>query len=194
MTKLVGDSARLKAIAKKLEAIGGRHFLTGLSENLAEETLSLISEGFRTATDPYGKAWAGKVFPNGKNPLAGRTARLRRGWHPTNVTALGFGVSPSVDYAAYHQFGTGIYGPKRSRIEPTNGDVLSFKIPGRAPKRKRRKRGAAKGKRRRGNWVYFTSVEGSPKRRMIPDGRGTPRKWLNRLERVAVLHLRESMR
>jgi phage gpG-like protein len=77
--------------------------MIGASRSMAEETLNLIKDGFRSEQDPYGKAWAPKQANDGRKVLSGKTSRLKGGWHVVSATASGFRVAPSVDYAAPHQ-------------------------------------------------------------------------------------------
>lgn len=103
---LTGDFAKLRQWSTKIKAAGGTKALKELSENLAEEALELVAEGFRDEQDPSGERWARKKVPDGRQVLVGKTARLRRGWHRRKVTASGFTIGPAVKYAQYHQSGT----------------------------------------------------------------------------------------
>ncbi len=77
--------------------------LAQCTRRMSVETISMIQEGFRDETDPYGNKWAPKKRPDGRKILRGRTSRLRLGWHAAQVTPRRFIVKPSVDYAAAHQ-------------------------------------------------------------------------------------------
>jgi hypothetical protein len=132
------------------------------ADNAAEEIVDLVAECFATQKSPYGEPWPDKVFDDGRAVLVGNTTRLRRGWH---VKKLGRGkrrVMPNVDYAKYHQDGTGIYGPHKSPITPKLKRALAF-----------RTTGGTKGPK-----AVFRSVKGVPPRKMIPDAaRGLPPQW-----------------
>lgn len=176
--KLSGSTSGLRKYAEKLRAAGSDTVLRRLSDNIAEEGLSLIEEAFATETSPDGDKWAPKVFSDGRQVLVGSTTRLRRGWHRKYISAGGFALAPSVTYAKY-QFGTGIYGPRHAPIRPTSAKALSFKV----QTARSYKSGAvvSVGRGRGHNWkssrVFFSSVKGAPPRRMIPAGKRLPEKW-----------------
>jgi hypothetical protein len=87
-----------------IELVRGNQVALGrISQTMAAETLKLIQVGFNTETDPYEKRWAPKKRPDGRKVLRGKTGRLRRGWHFRRVTARGYDIFPSVDYATPHQ-------------------------------------------------------------------------------------------
>lgn len=179
-----GDFGKLKAWQKRLESLGSNEVRERLAKNLAEEAISLVQEGFRTETDPYGKQWAPKVFGDGYAVLV-RSNELRRGWHRSKVSAQGFRISPSATAAKYAKFtlGTGVYGPSKKPITPKNGTFLAFKTPGYVTRAA--VRGMAKGAKRKkfggarsGSYIFVRSVKGSPPRLMVPQKkRGLPPKW-----------------
>jgi len=164
--RLAGSTRELRKLASQLRNAGSDSVLRHLSDNLAEEGLSLIEEGFATETDPDGNKWAPKVFPDGRQVLVGKTTRLRRGWHRKYVAAVGFSIAASVVDAKWQQEGTGIYGPRHTPIRPVKAKVLSFTV----------QRAAGKGKWKSGR-VFANSVKGAPPRRMIPSGKKLPEKW-----------------
>jgi phage gpG-like protein len=138
-----------------------------VSASVAEESINLIKDGFRKETDPYGRRWAPKRFPDGRKALSGRTSRLKGGWHITRQTRDKIVIAASVDYADYHQHGTGIHGPRRQRIFPTEKQALRFPGPGGKP-------------------VFAKSVEGVQQRMMVPDEiKGLPPRWERRLNEAA---------
>ena len=156
--KLTGDFAVLNDMVARLSNL--EKVLPEISRNAAEETLSLIRDGFQKQEDPYGENWKKKAFPDGRAVLVGKTARLRNGWHVKRANRSGFLVAPSVNYAQYHQGGTGVHGPKGTRIKPKKARALRFEAGG--------------------NTIFRRSVEGAPKRKMIPD-RGLPARWRDAL-------------
>lgn len=103
---LRGDFAKLKSWTRKIEGASRSKALKDLADNLAEEALDLVAEGFANESDPYGKRWKAKKKPDGRSVLVGKTARLRRGWHRKRVSSKGFRIGPAVDYAQYHQEST----------------------------------------------------------------------------------------
>ena len=119
--KLSGDFGALREFAGQLEKAGHSKALQELSENLAEEALDLVAEGFKGEHDPSGRSWKPKKKPDGRSILVGKTSRLRRGWHRKVANTRGFTIGPAVKYAGYHQFGTRTIParrmvPKRGRL------------------------------------------------------------------------------
>lgn len=157
--KLSGDFAELKRWEKQVSK--APKVLDMLSTQLAEETIDLIREGFTTTTDPYGKAWAKPKLRSGQ--ALSLTGGLRSSWHRVSSNAEGFVVASGKGYAKYHQSGTGIYGPRRRRIEPIRAKAL-----GPLP-----------------NGKFYRSVRGSPRRRMTPTGSPLPAPWKRRYVEAA---------
>jgi hypothetical protein len=154
-----GDGfASLERWARKVEKAGSTAGLQSLAANLCEEAIELVAEGFERETDPYGKAWARKRFPDGRQVLVGNTARLRRGWHRKSVSSGGFTIAPSVKYARYAQHGRG---PVRAKP----GKALRFMVGGKA--------------------VFRKSVGPAPARKMVPDRGRLPDRWRKSLLIVA---------
>lgn len=150
--------------------------LDSVSASLAEEAVGLIQEGFRTETDPYGRRWKPKAIADGRKTLSGRTNRLKSGWHVTRQTRDEFTIAPAVEYAEYHQEGTGIHGPKKRRIEPRTAKALRFPGPGGKP-------------------IFAKSVAGVPQRMMVPSElMGLPPAWEERFNEAATDALAESFR
>ena len=98
--KVKGDNKidAWKAILKSAPEI-----VSVMSEQVAEEALALVNEGFAKQTDPYGKAWQEKKVDDGRSILVGKTTRLRRGWHKVKISESKWAIHPSVTYAAAHQ-------------------------------------------------------------------------------------------
>lgn len=155
----------LERWARKVEKAGSTAGLQNLASNLCEEALELVAEGFERETDPYGKAWAKKRFPDGRQVLVGSTARLRRGWHRKSVTASSFTIAPSVKYARYAQHGRG---PVRAK----SGKALRFMAGGKA--------------------VYRRAVGPAPARKMVPDRGRLPDRWRKALLLVARRYFKET--
>lgn len=149
-----GDFPELKRWEKRLRR--SPKALDVVSMQLSEETIELIRQGFAEETDPYGKPWAPLVLRSGR--ALSDTGGLRSSWHRTQLSAGGFSVASSKTYAAYHQNGTGIYGPRGKRIRPVTKKALAFKVGGKRH--------------------IFASVAGAPIRRMIPTtSGGLPSRW-----------------
>jgi phage gpG-like protein len=150
MLKFTGDFQALDRFAEQLSAAAGSTRL--ISGAMAEETISLIRDGFAASEDPYGKPWEPIKLRAGQ-PLRD-SGGLQASWHPSDVSESGFRVSSGKAYAKFHQQGTGLYGPHKARIVPVKAKALN--VPGLGPR---------------------ASVAGSPKRRMVPDRGRLPRKW-----------------
>lgn len=159
--ELTGDFKELERFTAKLAKAPAQ--MRVVSANLAEETIELIREGFESSTDPYGSRWAPLKVRSGQ-PLRDKGG-LQSSWHRRFLTAQGFVVASGKDYAAYHQGGTGIHGPKKQRIKPTKARALRFAGPGGA--------------------IFASSVEGVPRRRMVPDKGALPARWRDRYVETA---------
>lgn len=166
-----GDFRLLEVWARKIAEVGGSKGLQELSDVLAEEALDLVAEGFRKEKDPYGKRWARKKHSDGRQVLVGRTARLRRGWHRKASSPRGFKIGPAVNYARYHQSGTGIHGPSKRPIRPVKAKMLSWKV------------GSTR--------YYAKEVAGSPARKMVPDRGKLPPVWRRHLSLAARDYFRD---
>jgi phage gpG-like protein len=169
--KFTGDFRKLQKWSDRLG--GADDVLERAARNMADEALDLIVEGFKSATDPYGKKWAPLVLRTGR--ALSDTGRLRSSWHRKRVDRRGFTIAAGVAYARYHQRGTGIYGPRKRPITPKTKKALAFSVRG-------------------GGRHVVRSVRGSPARRMIPVGGRLPPRWRNRLiaaaEDVFIDHFR----
>lgn len=150
MLKFTGDFQALDRFAEQLSAAAGSTRL--ISGAMAEETISLIRDGFSASEDPYGKPWEPIKLRAGQ-PLRDKGG-LQTSWHPSEVSEDGFRVSSGKDYARFHQEGTGLYGKHKARIVPLKAKALN--VPGVGPR---------------------SSVRGSPKRLMVPRKNDIPRKW-----------------
>jgi phage gpG-like protein len=159
--KLTGEFAELERFMEKVASVPDSMRI--VSANLAEETIELFREGFETSTDPYGNRWEPLKLRSGQ-PLRDKGG-LQSSWHRRFVTAQGFTVASGKDYAAYHQGGTGIYGPRHQRIVPTKARALRFAGPS-GP-------------------IFARSVEGVPRRRMVPDKGALPSRWRQRYVEAA---------
>ena len=109
-----------------------------IATSMSEEALNLIGDGFRSGTDPYGKAW------NAPNNL--QITGFLRSYAVSSVTPKGFKVAPTDVKAQWHhdpqprpqwggkslpqrlQFpveGRGLPDKWRSRLESAGSDALS---------------------------------------------------------------------
>jgi phage gpG-like protein len=151
--KFSGDFKALERFALKLATAGSDSTLRIVNEQLAEEAVDLIRDGFQRSTDPYGKPWKQPVLRSGQ-PLRDKGG-LANSFHRTHADADSFGVASTKDYAEHHQKGTGIYGKHKARIVPKKAKAL--RVPGAG---------------------FFASVRGAPKRLMVPEKRRKlPTTW-----------------
>lgn len=114
---------------KKLRALGVRlENLQPVKRRIAaaqsEEVIDLINDGFKIEADPYGRRWKRRKretkLTRGRKVLSGQTSRLQRGWHRTALSADGFRISASVEYAIYHQSPRKGKRPKRAMVPSEN--------------------------------------------------------------------------
>lgn len=166
--KFSGDFSSLKKWQKKIEQAPSA--LITVNEQLAEEAISLIREGFSNSTDPYGTAWAPLVLRDGL-PLQD-TGGMKAAWFRQRVSASGFIVANAKSYASFHQGGTGIYGPRQQRIVPIRAKVLKLGKTG----------------------MVARSVRGTPRRRMVPERGRLPESWKRRFRETAQEVLTEIFR
>jgi phage gpG-like protein len=123
--KFSGDFGKLKTFTKRVQQTPS--VLKDVVENLAEEALELVKEGFETERDPDGRKWAPLKYRSGK--ILQDTGRLKNSWHRKAASKKGFTIGSGVAYAAPHQTGTKRGLPKR-RMVPS-----SKKLPARWRKR-----------------------------------------------------------
>jgi len=155
--KFTGDFVALTRFADKIS--GTPDILITVSEQLAEETIGLIREGFDKSEDPDGNEWDPPLLRAGK-PLQD-TGGLKASWYRRSSSRDGFSVASAKQYSVYHQFGTGIYGPRKTAIRPVKAKAL--KLP---------------------NGIFRRSVKGTKPRRMVPSS-GIPTEWSRRLVETA---------
>ncbi len=157
-----GDTLKLDKWAKRLREVPNA--LDTLSEQLAEETIGLVREGFENSEDPYGAKWASLKLRDGR-PLEDN-GHLKSSWFRKYATRKGFAIANAKKYAIYHQRGTGIHGPSGKRIEPTNAKALRIPIKGSSP-------------------IFARSVKGTVARPMLPHKKRLPKRWTDRYREVA---------
>lgn len=163
------DPKSIEALKRMLERPDA--ILDLVSTSLAEESIGLIKDGFRTETDPYGQKWKPKKRPDGRKTLSGKTSRLKGGWKIVRQDRHEVRVSPSVNYAAAHQ-------DPQPRVRLGDREAL-----------RRAARGVEVGRRRR--QLFDSEFVGPaqlkrPRRMMVPDdARGLPPKWEKTLNEAA---------
>lgn len=78
--------------------------LDDIGENLGEEAIELVKEGFENERDPYGKPWAKLKRRTGR--ILQDTGRLKGSYNRVYANRTGFKIATGVKYAQYHQRGT----------------------------------------------------------------------------------------
>lgn len=151
--KFTGDFKKLKHWEDLTER--APELMATISKNLADESISLARDSMNRGVDPYGKRYPPLVLRSGQ-PLK-KTGGMMAAWNRQHANRGSFKISNAKNYSGFHQQGTGIYGPRKQRIEPKTAKALRVPTPG----------GAA----------FFSSVKGTPKRRMVPDRGVLPRAW-----------------
>jgi phage gpG-like protein len=162
-----GDIAKLDKWAKRLREVP--KVMDGLSEQLAEETIDLIKDGFEKSRDPYGKKWAPLKLRDGR-PLEDNGG-LKGSWFKKYARRDGFKVANGKSYAIIQHAGSGIYGPKKEPIVPKKAKAL-----------------------RLGKYGFAKSVKGTVARPMVPYKKRLPKKWLQAYQEVAEDFLTEHFR
>lgn len=162
MARLTGD---FKLIDRQIQKLGkAAKALDNVGKACGFELKDLVEEGFRSQTNPYGERWDPPLLRQGQ--ALSDTGRLRRSWHVARADRRGVRIATSVDYARYHQTGTGIHGPSNRPIVPVRKKMLAW---------------TSSGQR-----FFARSVDGSRPRKMIPDrGRGLPAPWRARILEAA---------
>jgi phage gpG-like protein len=169
--KFTGDFKKLKEWGRRFDNVS-KEGMDIVANQLAEETLDLVKEGFEKSRDPTGKPWAPLAIRNGK-PLED-TGGLKASWSVDRKGKRGFSIISHKAYAIFHQEGTGIHGPRKKPIKPKKkGGVLAFKGPS--------------------GTIFAKSVKGAPKRRMLPREH-LPPLWQKRLKETAIETLEELYR
>jgi phage gpG-like protein len=159
-----GDFEKLKKYSRRLAK--APDVLYRANEQMAEEALGLVREGFQDSYDPYGQAWEPLKLREG-NPLQD-SGGLMASWYRHSVSLEGFKIASAKAYAKVHQVGSGIFGPNRRRIVPIVGKAL-----------------------RTSGGLFFKSVAGTPPRKMVPDNGNIPEPWLKRFVDTAGEVLRD---
>lgn len=179
---LTGDFAGLERFAKKVADVSGTRGLTALNKELGAEAIVQARDGFREERDPYGVKWKPKVFPDG-NKILRKSGKLYSGWYLSSVNAHGYTLSNKEEHAKY-TYGTGLWGPKKSRIYPKQARALVI--------------GGSQG--RSGSTGQFTrnlafrSIAGSPPRLIVPlPGKPSP-IWMRGLKQRATKFLVDRFR
>jgi hypothetical protein len=187
-----GSTVELRGLAKRLRGASSSQTLREFADNVGEEVIDLIAQGFELEVDPYGEAWKKpKVIDDGRQLLVGKTANLRRRWHAISINPDEIRIGPSADsteYAKYHQTGTGIYGRGtpivliNARMLHWSDGILDEEGDGILDE----EGGGILDEEGGGKKGFFArSVRGAPARKMFPDGPELPPAWRKQLEEMA---------
>jgi len=115
---ITGSDAQINRWINGLNSTPG--LMKQVSHSMAEETITLVSQGFRKQQDPYGGKWASRKSGGGGAILVD-TGALRNSFHVSGVGSSGFTVSSGVAYSEYHQSGTSRMVARR--MVPDSGDI-----------------------------------------------------------------------
>jgi len=152
-----GSPALLKMI-EQLSTLSSGEWKPAMTKSLAAESIGLIKNCFITSTTPYGEPW--EPVERGGMPLRD-TGRLMNAFQDQS-TIDKIEISNPTVYANLQNYG-GV-------VRAKNGKYLKFKT----------------GSGRNARWAQVPEVTIKP-RQFIPDERGLPDRWLERLTAVAEL-------
>jgi len=116
--RIIGSDAQLNRWISGLNRV--RDALPQIARSLAEESITLVSKGFRQKQDPYGGKWAPRKSGGGRALLV-RTGAMRNSFHVAGAGAGGFTIASGAAYADFHQHGTSRM-PAR-RMVPNPNDI-----------------------------------------------------------------------
>lgn len=165
--KFAGNFKALEKWRDKIETLPS--VLVTVNEQLAEEAIDLVHEGFETQTDPNGRPWAPHaaltraIRPGGR--ILEDNGQLKSSWFKRHVGRDGFGIGNPQQTAEWAQEGTGLLGPKKRAIKPIHAKSLRIPTPG-GP-------------------VFLGAVAGQPPRKMVPEGSRLPARWKKRFVETA---------
>ena len=102
--RITGDLAKIDAWRKRFGEAAVAKVKRTILENVAEEALELIAEGFSKEQAPNGAPWAPLKQRRGK--ILQDTGRMRASFHRKTIGGDRVTIGPAVKYAAFHQSGT----------------------------------------------------------------------------------------
>jgi phage gpG-like protein len=103
--RLIGNHAQLDKWINQLSNASSA-VMRKISAAMAEESITLVAQGFRKKQDPNGGAWAPRKSGGGGRALLVDTGALRNSFHTKGVSSKGFTVASGVAYSEFHQSGT----------------------------------------------------------------------------------------
>lgn len=110
MVTVKGSDAALDKIIAEIAELADKRFHEKVTKVLQEQAITLITEGFKKESDPYGSKWpplkrVSKKRGGKEHLILTDTARLRRSFTRGPASEGGFQVGTNVEYAASHQYG-----------------------------------------------------------------------------------------
>ena len=140
-------------------AFGGgsvRQAMTRCNEASAGNARRLLLQTGLAEKDPYGTAWAARLYAYPHPILRQSGAMLRT--TVARATARTWTIQYGHQRSIWHHYGTGIHGARRRRIKPVRAKRLRWQYGGRT--------------------IFAESVEGVKKRPLVPTKqRGWPQEW-----------------
>jgi hypothetical protein len=173
--QLTGDFAALTRFGERVSEMASPRTMRALNQAMAKEAIVQARDGFREERDPYGAKWAPKVFPDG-NKILRKSEKLYGGFISV-ADENGYTISNTQPSAKF-TFGTGLYGKNHRRIQ-AKGRAL--RIPGAV--------GRGAGGRFKSGAMYFSSVDGSPARLIVPVKNRPSTIWQRALKKRATAFL-----
>lgn len=167
---LTGDFGKLTAFSNRVAAFGSPATMREVAKAIADEGLFQVQVGFSQQRDPYGPQWASKKINDGRKILRGPKGYLERSFKRFYVDSQQCVIGSKANYAGFQQTGTGIFGPKGTRIYPKHGRALKI--------------GTGRNKR------FFSSIAGSPKRLMMPTPHRNSIYWARAFQKRVSIVLR----
>jgi len=144
MSGVKGQLSKLHALVAAAESMAGTGFMVEVSEEIAEEALDRVKQTFSEATDPYGNAWPPLKQDRSRNIQAGErtgknrsslllrdTGRMYNSIATADISATGFFLTASTEYAAVHNFGHQ-FAPRQQKISVLDGGMAVF-VPNSTP-------------------------------------------------------------
>lgn len=102
--RITGDLAKIEEWRRRFGAAAVAKVKRTILENVAEEALALIAEGFSKEQAPSGAPWAPLKVRVGK--ILQDTGRLRNSFHRKTIGNDRVTIGPAVKYSVFHQSGT----------------------------------------------------------------------------------------
>ena len=109
---VVASDRELDELISRLGELESGAGLRALAQNIAEEAVEQVKQGFEDERDPYGNAWPGLKCRDGR--ILRDTGAMLNSLHVSSATAAQAKIAMGVWYAVVHQTGKTIV-PKRAK-------------------------------------------------------------------------------